>query len=379
MKKFLALILALCMVFALAACGQAAAPAAAAPTAEALVADDIEDSMTSADGKYEVAFVTDIGQLKDKSFNQSTYDGVKLYAAANGLSYKYYQPANGDQATDDDRYDAMKAAAEGGAKVVVCAGFLQDAALEKAAAEFTDVKFIFIDGWGTGLANIAGIAFKEQECGYFAGYAAVKDGYEKLGFMGGGGGTNPACCRYGYGFVQGANAAAAELGKTVDINYSWQYGSSFSASPELQTMASGWYNNGTEVIFACGGTMFTSIAAAASENDAKVIGVDVDQSYESPAVITSALKGISAATQWAIAKAYDGTWDEIGGVGTSLGAAEDATGLPVDTWSLTGYSVEEYQQQLADVVSGAIAIDDQVIEGDGITGVELSNVNLHYE
>ncbi len=386
MKKFLALILALCMVFALAACGQAAAPAAAAPAeeaaapaAEALVADDIEDSMTSADGKYEVAFVTDIGQLKDKSFNQSTYDGVKLYAAANGLSYKYYQPANGDQATDDDRYDAMKAAAEGGAKVVVCAGFLQDAALEKAAAEFTDVKFIFIDGWGTGLANIAGIAFKEQECGYFAGYAAVKDGYEKLGFMGGGGGTNPACCRYGYGFVQGANAAAAELGKTVDINYSWQYGSSFSASPELQTMASGWYNNGTEVIFACGGTMFTSIAAAASENDAKVIGVDVDQSYESPAVITSALKGISAATQLAIAKAYDGTWDEIGGVGTSLGAAEDATGLPVDTWSLTGYSVEEYQQQLADVVSGAIAIDDQVIEGDGITGVELSNVNLHYE
>ena len=386
MKKFLALILALCMVFALAACGQAAAPAAAAPAeeaaapaAEALVADDIEDSMTSADGKYEVAFVTDIGQLKDKSFNQSTYDGVKLYAAANGLSYKYYQPANGDQATDDDRYDAMKAAAEGGAKVVVCAGFLQDAALEKAAAEFTDVKFIFIDGWGTGLANIAGIAFKEQECGYFAGYAAVKDGYEKLGFMGGGGGTNPACCRYGYGFVQGANAAAAELGKTVDINYSWQYGSSFSASPELQTMASGWYNNGTEVIFACGGTMFTSIAAAASENDAKVIGVDVDQSYESPAVITSALKGISAATQWAIAKAYDGTWDEIGGVGTSLGAAEDATGLPVDTWSLTGYSVEEYQQQLADVVSGAIAIDDQVIEGDGITEVELSNVNLHYE
>ena len=386
MKKFLALILALCMVFALAACGQAAAPAAAAPAeeaaapaAEALVADDIEDSMTSADGKYEVAFVTDIGQLKDKSFNQSTYDGVKLYAAANGLSYKYYQPANGDQATDDDRYDAMKAAAEGGAKVVVCAGFLQDAALEKAAAEFTDVKFIFIDGWGTGLANIAGIAFKEQECGYFAGYAAVKDGYEKLGFMGGGGGTNPACCRYGYGFVQGANAAAAELGKTVDINYSWQYGSSFSASPELQTMASGWYNNGTEVIFACGGTMFTSIAAAASENDAKVIGVDVDQSYESHAVITSALKGISAATQWAIAKAYDGTWEEIGGVGTSLGAAEDATGLPVDTWSLTGYSVEEYQQQLADVVSGAIAIDDQVIEGDGITGVEFSNVNLHYE
>ena len=78
----------------------------------------IPDSMTSSDGKYQVAFVTDVGQLKDKSFNQGTFDGVKLYANANGLSYKYYQPANGSEATDDDRYDAMKAAVDGGAEVV---------------------------------------------------------------------------------------------------------------------------------------------------------------------------------------------------------------------------------------------------------------------
>ena len=217
MKKILALVLALCMVFALAACGESAAPAATeAPAAEpateapaadateapateapaALSADDIDDNMTSEDGKYELAFVTDVGQLKDKSFNQGTFDGVKLYAAENGLSYKYYQPANGDQATDDDRYDAMKAAVDGGAKVVVCAGFMQGNALAKAAAEFTDVDFIFIDGWAfDGLDNIAGIAFKEEQCGYFAGYAVVKEGYTKLGFTGGGGGTNPACCR----------------------------------------------------------------------------------------------------------------------------------------------------------------------------------------
>ena len=377
MKKILALILALVMVFALVACGTTAAPTATeepkteepaateapaeepteapaepteAPAEEpaTVSADDIEDTMTSADGKYEIAFVTDVGQLKDKSFNQGTFDGVKLYAHENGLSYKYYQPANGDQATDDDRYDAMKAAAENGAKIIVCAGFMQGTALAKAAAEFTDVSFVFVDGWamtdadGNPLTNTLGIAFQEEQCGYLAGYAAVKEGYTKLGFCGGGGGTNPACCRYGYGYVQGASAAAAELGVKVEMNYSWQYGGSFSASPELQTMANGWYENGTEVIFACGGSMFASIAQAASANDGFVIGVDVDQSFESDTVITSAMKGLAASVQWACAKVYDGSYAELGGTCATLGAKDDAVGLPTATWSLTGWTVEEY-------------------------------------
>lgn len=386
MKKILAVALALVMVFSLVACGakdeapaattqpapaetQASAETAApaeteAPAAEGTEitnADDIPDEMTSADGKYQVAFITDVGQLKDKSFNQGTYDGVKLYAANAGKSYKYYQPAGGDQATDDDRYDAMKLAAENGAKVIVCAGFMQGSALEKAAKEFTDVKFVFIDGWALGMDNVAGICFREEQCGYLAGYAAVMDGYTKLGFSGGGGGTNAACDRYGYGFVQGADAAAKELGVQVDMNYSWLYGSSFSASNELQTMAAGWYQNGTEVIFACGGSMFQSIAAAASAEDAAVIGVDVDQSFESPAVITSAMKGIGEAAQQALVAAEsDETWATFIGDGTesiTLGAAENAVGLPTATWSLEGWSVAEYEQMLADIVAGTIVID----------------------
>ena len=289
-KKLLALLLCLAMVFGLAACGNSNKPANSqtpapgtntetpAPETETpgeteADPDAIEDSMTSADSKYQVAFVTDVGQLKDKSFNQGTFDGVKLYAAANGLSYKYYQPANGSEATDDDRYDAMKAAVEGGADVVVCAGYLQEAALKKAAIEYPETPFVFIDGYpltddaGNTLSNVAGIAFKEEQAGYLAGYAAVMDGFTKLGFSGGGGGTNPACCRFGYGYVQGANAAALEKGVTVDMNYSWQYGSNFSASTDLQTMINGWYVNGTEIVFACGGSMFQSIVAAASAND----------------------------------------------------------------------------------------------------------------
>ena len=377
MKKFIALVMAAAMALSLAACGgtpaststpaseptSASTPASEPEQTDAVSADDIEDNMTSADGKYQVAFVTDVGQLKDKSFNQGTYDGVKLFANANGLSYKYYQPANGDQATDEDRYDAMKAAVEGGAKVVVCAGFMQQGALERAAAEFTDTKFVFIDGYpltdasGNALTNVAGIAFQEEQAGYFAGYAVVKEGFTKLGFSGGGGGTNPACCRFGYGFVQGANAAAAEEGVNVEVNYSWEYGASFSASPELQSMVDGWYSNGTEVVFACGGSMFQSVAAAAGANDGYVVGVDVDQSNESEYVITSAMKGLSDAAQWACAKVYDNTFDEIGGTGTSLGVEQNAVGLPTATWSMETYTVEEYEALFADVLSGSVTVD----------------------
>lgn len=413
-KKLLALLLCLAMVFGLAACGNSnkpadsqtpapgtntETPAPETPGETEADPDAIEDSMTSADGKYQVAFVTDVGQLKDKSFNQGTFDGVKLYAAANGLSYKYYQPANGSEATDDDRYDAMKAAVEGGADVVVCAGYLQEAALRKAAIEYPDTPFVFIDGYpiqeqateydaagnalpndSPVLTNVAGVAFQEQQAGYLAGYAAVKDGFTKLGFSGGGGGTNPACCRFGYGYVQGANAAALEKGITVDMNYSWQYGSNFSASTDLQTMINGWYVNGTEIVFACGGSMFQSIVAAASANDGYVIGVDVDQSGESEYVVTSAMKGLADAVQWAVAKVYDGTFDTIGGQQASLGVADNAVQLPTgaDSWRFETFTVEEYESLYQQMVDGTLVVDDDYTVMDNAeTATNWSNVNVN--
>ena len=380
MKKLIALLMVLAMVFALVACTAKPAdkPAEQPGTVDP---ESIPDTMTSADGTYEIAFVTDVGQLKDKSFNQGTWEGCKLYAAANNKSYKYYQPANADKATDDDRYDAMKAAADGGAKVIVCAGFMQGNALARAAADFPEVNFIFIDGWAfDGLNNIAGIAYQEEQAGYLAGYAVVMEGYTKLGFCGGGGGTNPACCRYGYGFVQGAQAAAAEMGVTVDVKYSWQYGASFSASPELQTMAKGWYETGTEIIFSCGGSMFASIAAAAAENDGFVVGVDVDQSGESETVITSAMKGLKEATEWAITKFYAGEWADIGGIATSLGVDNDAVGLPTaaDSWRFETYTAEQYAASLAAVKAGEIVVDGNAPTEGAIADVVFEHVTIDY-
>ena len=404
MKKLFALVLALVLSLSLVACGSTGTTPSGStndsstqePSGTTNPADDIPDTMTSSDGKYQVAFVTDVGQLKDKSFNQGTFDGVKLYANANGLSYKYYQPANGSEATDDDRYDAMKAAVDGGAEVVVCAGYLQEAALRKAALEFPDTPFVFIDGYpiqekateydeATGealpndspiLTNVAGISFQEEQAGYLAGYAAVKDGFTKLGFSGGGGGTNDACCRFGYGYVQGANAAAEEMDVTVDMNYSWEYGATFSASTELQTMINGWYSNGTEIVFACGGAMFQSIVAAASANDGYVIGVDVDQSGESDTVVTSAMKGLSDAVQWAVGHVYEGTFSEIGGTGTSLGVKDSAVALPTaaDSWRFETFTVEEYEALYQQMLDGTLVVDNDFSK---LESTEWSNVNLN--
>ena len=381
MKKFLAIALALVMVLAMVACGNDPAPTPDPtpdpdPTPSVVTdADTVPDEMTTEDGKYEIGFVTDVGQLKDGSFNQGTYDGVKLYAANHGLSYKYYMPANGDKATDDDRYDAMKAACDNGAKAVVTAGFLQEAALTKIAAEYPDVAFFFVDGGSVG-ANVAGIVFAEEQCGYLAGYAVVKEGFEKLGFTGGGG-TNPACVRYGYGFAQGANAAAAEMGKTVELNYTWQYGNSYSPSSELQALVNGWYNNGTEVIFCCGGNMYQSVAQAAAENDAYMVGVDTDQSPLSETIITSAMKGLTDGVQWGLAYVFEGSFADIAGKSTTLDAKENAVGLPTATWSLKNFTVEQYQAELAKIVNVEITVDNNS-EMSNPEKAELSNVKVNF-
>ena len=386
MKKFLALLLSAMMLLALAAgCGENNTNGNNGSN-KTVSADDIPDEMTSEDGKYEIAFITDVGELKDKSFNQGTFDGVKLYAHENNKTYKYYQPANDAQATDDDRYDAMAAAAQNGAKVIVCAGFMQANALVKAATEFTDVDFVFIDASnpvadanGNILNNVAAIAFQEEQCGYLAGYAVVMEGYKALGFAGGGGGDNPACCRYGYGFVQGANDAAKALNETVTMNYTWQYGATFSASPELQAMMNGWYEQGTEIVFACGGSIFQSITAAAAENEGKVVGVDVDQSFDSATVVTSAMKGLASSVQWALDKVYAEKFADIAGKLTSLGTKDDSVGLPTATWSLTKFTVDDYNKLFQDIVDGKVSVDSTVVKAGDIADVQFSNLTVNYQ
>ena len=317
----------------------------------------------------EIAVVTDVGLLKDGGFNEGTYNGAVEFATSAKKTYQYYQPANGGEATDNDRIAAMETAIKNNAKVIVAPGFLQAAAMTKVASENPEVKFIFVDGWTLTddkknvLNNVTAITYKEQESGFLAGYAAVKDGYTKLGGCFGGGGSNPACNRYAYGYVQGINAAAAELSKHVETKISYKFGENFGASTSLVTQMDGWYAAGTEVVFSCGGSMV--ITAAAKTEKGKVIGVDTDQASLSDRVITSAQKGLAVSVKTVLTQIYNNEWDaKLGGKTQNLGAAEDATGLPTakDSWRFTKFTTEEYNTVFTKIKTGALTPDATVAE-----------------
>ena len=305
----------------------------------------------------EIALVTDVGTIDDESFNQACWQGVEAYATANNISYQYYQPAAD---SDDERLGSIDQAVSDGAKVIVLPGYLFGAAVAQAQELYPDVNFIAIDvsagDLGTDpLANVYCAVFGEEQAGYMAGYATVKDGYTKLGFLGGM--AVPAVIRYGYGFIQGANAAAAETGAAVEINYT--YGGQFYGSPEITAKMEGWYQNGTEVVFACGGGIYTSALEAAEKNGGKVIGVDVDQSYISELIITSAMKGLQNVTESVLEGLNKGEWATYGGKVSNFGLLEgEYVGLPTETWSLQNVTVDEYNAVKEQIKSGEIVVDN---------------------
>lgn len=321
------------------------------------------------DKTYEIAVVTDVGQLMDGGFNQGTYEGAKAYAEAHGKTYKYYQPANGGEATDNDRIAAMRQAIKNGAKIIVAPGFLQATAMATVAAESPEVKFIFIDGWalsdakGNILNNVTAVVYKEEESGFMAGYAAVKEGFTNLGGTFGGDGSNPACNRFASGYVQGIKAAATELDKNVSVTISFKYGGSFQASSALQTQIAGWYNEGTEVVFACGGSMFQSVKSAAeATKNGKIIGVDVDQAALSDRVVTSAVKGLKVSVEKILGEYYNNEWDtKLAGKASNLGAADDATGLPTATWRMTNFKVADYTALFNSIKNGTVTVNSDIL------------------
>lgn len=386
-KKLLSLVLTGCMVASLAACGStsnttepATETTETTETTESTdaateTADTVTESETSADG-YELALVTDIGTIDDKSFNQGAWEGVVQYAQENQKTYKYYQPA---EKTTDSYAETIELAIEGGAKIIVCPGYLFEEAVFIEQDKNPDVKFILLDGephnadyseYKTG-DNTMAILYQEDQPGFLAGYAAVKDGYTKLGFMGGM--AVPAVIRYGYGFVQGAEYAANEMGiDSIEISYNYTGG--FDATPEVQALAASWYGAGTEIIFGCGGGVGNSVMAAAEANGKAVIGVDVDQSSESDTVITSAMKKLAVSVYDGIKSEYDNAFE--GGKTTTFSAANDGVGLPMDTSKFETFSSDDYDTIFAKLAANEIEIKNDTTATTDDLGLNIVKVTV---
>ena len=372
MKRLIAILMALTMVLGLVAC--TASPAANTPATTNETKTEATNNQpaateTKAEGGMNIALVTDVGNIDDQSFNQGTWEGVVAYAETKGIKqgegYNYYRPS---EDSTEARVETIKTAIANGANVIVCPGYLFEEALFAVQDDYPEVQFMLIDGephdadynYKTA-SNVHCILYKEEQAGYLAGYAAVKDGYKKLGFLGGM--AVPAVIRYGYGFVQGANDAAVELGIADQVSINYWYCGGFSPNDDIKTKMAGWYTDGVEVVFSCGGGIYLSAVAAAEAANGKTIGVDTDQYYVSETIITSAMKGLGNSVKLALEslEANNGKWNaEYAGTTANLGAAEGCVGLPTaDTsWRLKTFTVDEYNALFEKVKNGEVAISN---------------------
>ena len=328
-------------------------------------------SIASAESSMSVAMITDYGDITDQSFNQTTYEACKAFCEAATINFQYYKPASD---SDEDRTSSIEKAIDDGFNVIVMPGYAFGPAIQKVAPEYDDITFIALDVSEGDIGDLAAAVpanlycavYQEELCGYMAGYAAVKLGYKKLGFLGGM--AVPAVVRYGYGFVQGADAAAAELG-AEDVEIKYVYGNQFYGDADITAYMDTWYSNGTEIVFACGGGIFTSAGEAAQKAGGKVIGVDVDQKatidskYGDGITVTSAMKGLAATVNTELASILNGEF--AGGKVENLGLVSDNPDenfvqIAPSTQFADGFSEDDYKALVVKMNAGEIKVSNAI-------------------
>ena len=380
MKKLIALLLACVMVLGLVACG-GNAPETTAP---ADGTTPVESTPVVSEVAYKVAMITDYGDITDQSFNQTTWEAVKAFGEANGIEYAYYRP-QGD--SDAERVGMIDAAIADGFNVIVLPGFAFGNAIKESAPVYPDVLFFALDvsagdfgDWEIP-ANVYSAVYQEELSGYMAGYAAVKLGYKHLGYLGGM--AVPAVMRFGYGYLQGIEAAAAELGITGEITVEYVYGNQFFGDADITAVMDTWYGEkGVELVFACGGGIWSSAAEAAAKVNGKVIGVDVDQAaiidgtYGEGMTVTSAMKGLYPTTVDTLTDVVlNGNWANYGGKIATLGlvsADPEANYVQIpmgSTQFAEGFTAEDYKTLVAGMFDGTITVSNDISAMPAVTYV----------
>ncbi|HJA06117.1 MAG TPA: BMP family ABC transporter substrate-binding protein [Candidatus Mediterraneibacter pullicola] len=380
-KRILAMLLSGAMVFSLAACGSGGN-------------DEGSGGGDSDSGEeMNIAMVTDSGDITDQSFNQTTYEASKAWAEENGVEFNYYKP---ESDSDEARNASIDQAIANGANVIVLPGYMFAASVVEQPELYPDVKFVALDvgagdilekGVGEGYDynpdnwdvseyyntdNVYCCTYQEEISGYMAGYAAVKMGYKHLGFLGGM--AVPAVMRFGYGYVQGADEAAKELGITNEVSVEYVCGGQFYGDADITAYMDTWYNsNGVEVVFACGGGIYTSAAEAAAKAGGKVIGVDSDQApiidaYQEGLTVTSAMKGLAVTIDTVLTEIKAGNWSDYVGKMDSLGlvsetAEDNFVQLPIEStqWN-DGFTEDDYRELVSALYNGDITVSNDTTE-----------------
>ncbi len=388
-RKMIAMFLAAAMTFSLTACGGSGNAADKQTSAKAEESGGGGEEASGSD--ISLAMITDSGDITDQSFNQTTYEACKAWAEANGVDFTYYKP---DSDSDEARNASVDQAVAGGANVIMMPGYMFAAAVVAQSDLYPDVKFVALDvsagdicekGVGEGYDynpdnwdvteyyntdNVYCCTYQEEISGYMAGYAAVKLGYKHLGFLGGM--SVPAVTRFGYGYVQGINDAAKELGIAGEVEVEYVCGGQFYGDADITGAMDTWYGTkGVEVVFACGGGIFTSAAEAAVKTGGKVIGVDSDQApiidqTQEGLTVTSAMKGLSTTVNTVLTDIQDGKWSDYAGKIDNLGMVseipeENFVQLPTAStqWG-DGFTEEDYKTLVKAIYNGEVKISNDI-------------------
>ena len=332
-------------------------------------------TVASAEDALRVAMITDYGDITDQSFNQTTYEACKAFADENGIDFTYYKPVGNSTA---ERVAMVDAAVIDGYNVIVMPGFAFGETLAEVADLYPDVKFVALDvaegeGGFTATENVYSAIYQEELSGYMAGYAAVKMGYKHLGFLGGM--AVPAVQRFGYGFLQGVDAAAKELNIVSDVVVEYIYGGAFAGDADITGVMDVWYGEkAVECVFACGGGIFTSAAEAAAKVGGKVIGVDTNQAPVIDGMfniegmtVTSAMKGLAPTVKTLLtAIVLEDNWAAYAGKIESLGLVSadpeaNYVQLPMDStlWCDT-FTQDDYKALVAAMFDGTLVVSGDI-------------------
>ncbi len=355
MRKLLALFASLIMILALVGCGSP------------------EEEQPEEQIDYEIALVTDAGLIMDGGYSEVAWTAISEFGATQGISHKYYKAS---EATEESYRSAIDDAVEKGAKVIVADGYSFEEVIYNAQKEHKDVKFILIDAepinTETGKAVIAentvAIMFSSEEAGYMAGYAAVENGASQLGFIGD---VEKAEMEdYGYGFVQGANASASNNGVFVNIKY--HYCNEVGDDEAIQKKVSEWYEDGTEVVFACGPQVERPVIQVAELNDEKVILCETDKSKMSDTVVASVVKDIAGVIELALNQYKSNKFP--GGEVVEFDTSTDSIWIDMETSRFTDFNEGDYKDLQR-------KLSDKTVEVKGhdwgkISDLELYNVKI---
>ncbi|MBQ4362839.1 MAG: BMP family ABC transporter substrate-binding protein [Oscillospiraceae bacterium] len=361
LKKSLTAALLLSMTFGMTSCGgKAPAQGGSSPASGG---DSPSDKPA-----MKMAMITDYGDITDQSFNQTTYEACRKYADENNKEFTYYKPASD---SDADRVAMIDKAIADGYDVIVLPGFSFAGPVVECAPNYPDIKFVTLDitegdfcsAAGTdsySQENVFGAVYAGDISGYLAGYTAVKLGYHHLGFLGGM--AVPGVVQFGQGYVKGIDDAAAETGEKIVLDYA--YANQFYGDADITAAMETWYQGGTEVVFACGGGVYTSPCEAAQPVGGKMIGVDVDQkpvidgTYGEGITVTSALKGLAPTVKTVLNDIENGKWSEYGGKIRELGlvSADDLSlnyvGLSESTQWSDKFTLEDYKATVKSIIDG---------------------------